>query len=264
MNGDRDWPQSNGQNCVVIAGAGPGEIDHITVSALRAIHQADVILYDALVGQSIQAEFPASALTLFVGKRCGNHAYTQTMIIAAMIEHALAGRRVLRLKGGDPSTFAHLASEIEALEGIGTPYKIVPGVSAMQAAAAEIARPLTLRQTARNLWVTDGHSEELFRQLPAMARFPGTLVYYMAAGRTSEICTQLIAEGMRANCPAALIENAGSARAQVQTATVADFANGLLARLSAGPGIFIVGEAVRNSTDLSDFALTSDAVTAQF
>lgn len=239
---------------ITIAGAGPGEIDHITVAALKAIRAADVILYDALVRQSIIAEFPQGAKTVFVGKRCGNHAYTQTMIIAEMIKHAMAGSNVVRLKGGDPSIFAHLSSEIAALAALKIPYKILPGVSAMQAAAAELGRPLTLRQSARHVWVTDGHAADLEHNAPKMAQFPGTLVFYMGSGRTAEICRLLLEHGLAGETAAALIENAGSAEAASQTGSVTDFAAEKFSRVSAGPGLFLIGVAIGNEPDTGNEA----------
>ena len=234
---------------VIIAGAGPGEIDHITVAALKAIRVADVILYDALLRPSIIAEFPHGAETIVVGKRCGTHAYTQTMIIAEIIKHAMAGRNVVRLKGGDPSIFAHLSSEIAALAALKIPYKILPGVSAMQAAAAELGRPLTLRQSARHVWVTDGHAADLEHNAPKMAQFPGTLVFYMGSARTAEICRLLLQHGLAGETAAALIENAGSTEATAQTGSVADFAAEKIHRATNGPGLFIIGIAVGNEPD---------------
>ncbi len=234
---------------VTIAGAGPGEIDHITVAALKAIRAADVILYDALIRTSVIAEFPQNAVTIFVGKRCGNHAYTQTMIVAEMIRHAMAGRHVVRLKGGDPSIFAHLASEIAALAALKIPYKILPGVSAMQAAAAELARPLTLRQNARHVWVTDGHAADLENNAAKMAAFPGTLVFYMGSTRTAEISRLLMQHGLAGETAAALVENAGSALAASHTGTVADFAAERLQRTTSGPGLFLIGVAIASEPD---------------
>ncbi len=229
---------------VTIAGAGPGELDHLTVAVLKAIRAADVILYDALIQPSIIAEFPAAAEKIFVGKRCGNHAYTQTMIVSAMIENALMGKNVLRLKGGDPSVFAHLASELTALEKLEIPVKILPGVSAMLTAAAELKVPLTTRETNRHIWVTDGHSSELEKYGEQMAAFPGTLVFYMGAGRTVEITSLLMSWGMPENKAAALIENAGGENAVLARGTVSDFASENLCRTTEGPGIFLIGDAI--------------------
>lgn len=233
---------------VTIAGAGPGELDHLTLGALRAIHAADVILYDALVGDSIIAQFPPGAQAIFVGKRCGNHAYTQTMILATMIEHAMAGRNVLRLKGGDPAIFAHLSAELEALQILGIETRILPGVTAMLAAAAEIRRPLTTRGANRHIWITDGHSDDVQKYASSMATFPGTLVFYMGAGRVREIAQLLIAHGIEETKPCVLVENAGRDGCAVSNATVADAAAGLVTRSTDGPGILLMGEALREHT----------------
>ncbi|MFZ5628084.1 MAG: uroporphyrinogen-III C-methyltransferase [Spirochaetota bacterium] len=233
---------------VTIAGAGPGELEHLTIAALRAIHSADVILYDALIGDSIKAEFPATAETIFVGKRCGNHAYTQTMIVAAMIEHALAGRHVLRLKGGDPAIFAHLSAELEALQKLGIETRILPGVTAMLTAAADLGRPLTTRGNNRHIWVTDGHSEDIKKYAGKMAAFPGTLVFYMGAGRAREIAQLLMENGIEKNKPCVLVENAGSNQRHVSRGTVADAAVGAITRSTHGPGILLLGDALAADT----------------
>lgn len=234
---------------VVIAGAGPGEIDHLTIGVFREIKQADVILYDALIRDSIVAEFPESCEQIFVGKRCGTHAYTQTMIIASLIEHALAGKRVLRLKGGDPSIFAHLASEIDALHALGIPLKILPGVSAMLAAAAELQVPLTTRGQSRHIWVSDGHADDISDNAEQMANYSGTLVFYMGAERCATIATCLAAHGLGASTPCALVENAGSHDAVLQRATLSELTAHRIARLTSGPGILLIGEALRTSND---------------
>lgn len=230
---------------VTIAGAGPGELEHLTIGALAAIESADVILYDALIRESIISKFPPAAQRLFVGKRCGNHAYTQTMIVSAMIEHALLGKHVVRLKGGDPAIFAHLASELSALNALEIPVKILPGVSAMLTAAAELKVPLTTRGNNRHIWITDGHSADLENYGEEMARFPGTLVFYMGAGKTAEIASLLMSWGEDPGKPAALIENAGSANAQVQRGKLSEFAGLKFTRATSGPGIFLIGEALR-------------------
>jgi len=241
---------------VIIAGAGPGHINHITVGVLKEIKKADVILYDALIGETIVAEFPQSAKQIFVGKRCGNHAYTQTMIIAAMIEHAMAGKRVLRLKGGDPAIFAHLKSELEALSELGIETKVLPGISAMLTAAAELKIPLTTRQGARHIWITDGHAKDLEESIPEMAAFDGTIIFYMGANRAALISALLMSHGMRHEMPAVLIENAGSAESCHAKGTISDFASERLARQTKGPGILMVGEALVVG-ELNERALTA-------
>jgi uroporphyrin-III C-methyltransferase len=252
-----------GAGKVTIAGAGPGQLEHLTLAALRAIHEADVILYDALIDDSILAEFPPAAESVFVGKRCGNHAYTQTMIIAAMITHAMQGKHVVRLKGGDPAIFAHLTSELEALRALQIEVKILPGVTAMLTAAACLKTPLTARKTNRHIWVTDGHAPDLASHAPAMAFFPGTLVFYMGAGRAAEIAELLCKAGMCVDMPAALVENAGHSEAISSVAAIADFRDGKFGRLTEGPGIFMVGSAISGETESHDIGAAKDAATAQ-
>lgn len=248
---------------VTIAGAGPGQLEHLTLATLRAIHEADVILYDALIDDSIIAEFPTRAEQLFVGKRCGNHAYTQTMIIAAMISHAMQGKHVVRLKGGDPAIFAHLTSELEALRELQIEVRILPGVTAMLTAAACLKTPLTARRTNRHIWVTDGHSPDLATHAAAMAVFPGTLVFYMGAGRAAQIAQLLCAAGMRTDMPAALVENAGNSDAVTSVATVAAFRNGELARRTAGPGILMVGSAIAGESNTDDLGAAKHVFAAE-
>ncbi len=247
---------------VTIAGAGPGQIDHLTIAALRAIHQADVILYDALIEDSIIAEFPRTAETIFVGKRCGNHAYTQTMIIAAMISHAMQGKHVVRLKGGDPAIFAHLTSELEALRQLQIEVNILPGVTAMLTAAAALQAPLTARQTNRHIWVTDGHSADLAGHASAMAQFPGTLVFYMAAGRAAHIAQLLCDAGMSFDVPAALVENAGKPETVKSLTTIGSFYRSEIVRQTTGPGILIVGTALSGESADAKTAF-NDAAAAQ-
>lgn len=239
---------------VTIVGAGPGQLEHLTLAALKAIQEAEVILYDALVEDSIIAEFPSNALAIFVGKRCGNHAYTQTMIISALITQAMQGKHVVRLKGGDPAIFAHLSSELAALRELQIPVRILPGVTAMLTAAAELRTPLTTRNTNRHIWVTDGHSADLPKHANAMAAFPGTLVFYMGADKAPAIAALLAGAGLNANTPAALVENAGHHDAVTTLSTIADFQLKRCGRQTAGPGIFLIGTALSDSQKVNEAA----------
>lgn len=245
---------------VTIAGAGPGQLEHLTLAVLNAIHNAEVILFDALIDESIIAEFPRSAVKIFVGKRCGNHAYTQTMVIAAMIEHAMAGRNVLRLKGGDPAIFAHLAAELEALQALGIETRVLPGVTAMLSAAADLKRPLTVRGASRHIWIADGHANDIHRYAAQMAHFPGTLVFYMGAGRCRELAQLLLAHGLRQDKPCALIESAGSAQRKISYGSASDAASGKIARITNGPGILLMGDALADASAVieAEYAHTAE------
>ena len=239
---------------VSIIGAGSGELEMMTIKGYRRLLEADVILYDALLRPSIIEAFPSQAETLFVGKRCGKHAFTQSMISEVMLDRSQKGKHVVRLKGGDPSLFAHLAEEIAALKAANIPYEIVPGVSAASAAAAHFGVPLTERGKVSNVWITDGHNKNLSQLVPQMAKFSGTLVFYMAAGRIREILQSLIHHGIDTDISALIVESALSRDARQFAFTLKTFLEENIALPAfTGPTILLVGSALCNAIEsLSD------------
>ena len=194
---------------VSLVGAGPGCPDLITLRGLKALAAAEVILYDALLDPAYAEYFPRQALALSVGKRCGKARVEQSGIHRLMIGHALCGRRVVRLKGGDPLIFGRGGEEAQALEAAGIPFEVIPGVSALQAGAAGAGFPLTYRGVSRRITVLEGHhlpeTPAAWRNLVAS---DGTIAVYMGTRTIQALSQSLLEHGAAPTLPVALVEQA--------------------------------------------------------
>jgi uroporphyrin-III C-methyltransferase / precorrin-2 dehydrogenase / sirohydrochlorin ferrochelatase len=249
---------------VYLVGAGPGDPDLLTVKALKLLACADVILHDDLVPAEILALAGPRAAIVNVGKRCGAKGATQSEINARMIAAARAGRSVVRLKGGDPAIFGRLAEEIDALDSEHIPWEIVPGITAGLAAAAALGASLTDRQkSARVVIVTNHHAAGSANTRPDwqnLARQDATLVIYMPGHDFDELRGRLLAAGLPAEIPAAVVSRAASPGESVVCASLGEL-NSLL-RVPA-PSILLVGwaldSAVRRSLAASAPALLAEA-----
>jgi len=235
---------------VVLVGAGPGDPDLLTVKAARALASADVVLYDHLVSDEVLALLPPGADRIYVGKQSARHALPQEEIIASMLRLARSGRRVLRLKGGDPYIFGRGGEEAEALAQAGIAFEVIPGISAAQGAAASAGIPLTHRDHAASLlWVT-GHlraetPDQLGLDWPALARPNQTLVIYMGVAALPVISSELIRHGLAPDTPAAIVERAtlpGQRTLVGCLRTLPALARGLAVRT---PALIVVGDVVR-------------------
>lgn len=227
---------------VTLVGAGPGHADFLTLAGLKAIQQAEVILYDALLAPDIRRFFPKKAKTVYVGKRCGQHALRQDQINARLVEFAQEGFRVVRLKGGDPFIFGRGAEEVEALRKEGIPYAIVPGVSALNGIAAQVALPVTARTHSNEFRAIQGHSlpdDPLYWQ--GLARYQGTLVVFMGVENVVAIVRRLLASGAEGDRPIALIESDERGDTHVSRSKIAIIASEGFARQTTGPGIIYIG-----------------------
>ena len=232
----------------VFAGAGIGG-GSITLDGIRALQSAEVCLYDALLDETVLAHLPPTAQRVYVGKRQGAHSQPQEEINRLLCDHVRRGRCVVRLKGGDPSIFGRLAEEVEALEAFGLASRVLPGISAMQVAAADTGILLTRREVARGFAVmTPRQSGGVLAPVGADARAALPVVFYMAVAAAPAIATELLADGAAAATPCALVFGAGSDQEQVVRATLATLP-GTLAAVDAAirslPGLFIVGEIAR-------------------
>jgi uroporphyrin-III C-methyltransferase len=239
---DGEFPRGT----VWLVGAGPGDADLLTRKAERLIGAASVIFHDALVGPDILALAPRESRLVSVGKRSGRHSKDQKTIDTLIVEAALAGERVVRLKGGDPSIFGRAAEELDACRAAGVPVHVCPGLTAASAAAASLGRSLTLRGHARRLTFVTAHTlagAALDLDWKALADPGATLAVYMGKAAAREVSSGLIAAGMPPETPVAVVENA-SLPEERQVVTRLDLLPIAARALGDGPAVILIGQAV--------------------
>jgi uroporphyrin-III C-methyltransferase len=226
---------------VLLVGAGPGDPELITVRGARALAEADVVVFDRLAAPALLELAPATAERIYVGKEPGRSATPQREIERILVERALAGATVVRLKGGDPFVFGRGGEEAAACAEAGVHCEVVPGVSAAAAAPAAAGIPVTHRGVARSFAVVTGstaHDDELDLSKVAGA---DTLVILMAAGRLAQTCAELIVAGRPANEPSAIIQWAWTPDQRSVTGTLADLPTLAEAASIGPPATLVVG-----------------------
>jgi len=231
---------------VSLVGAGPGAEDLLTLRAQRALQAADVILFDRLVPEAVVAMGRRDAVRIYVGKAKGAHVVSQDEINATLIRHAREGRRVVRLKSGDPLIFGRAGEEMAALRAAGISFDIVPGITAAFAAAAENEIPLTLRGVASSLVFATGQDAdaETLPDWSGLALAGATVAVYMGHSVAGAVAKRLIEAGLSPSTPVAVAENASRADRKVLGGRL-DQLHLITARGDlAGPVLIIVGEAV--------------------
>ncbi|MBX6366897.1 MAG: uroporphyrinogen-III C-methyltransferase [Rhodospirillales bacterium] len=229
---------------VHLVGAGPGDPELLTLKAARLLREADVVVYDRLVAPEIMELVPKGAARIFVGKATSNHTLQQDEINELLVRLAVPGRRVVRLKGGDPLVFGRGGEEAEYLAAHGVDCEIVPGITAAAGCAAEVGIPLTHRGLATGLRFVTGHcraGEALDLNWQSLADPDTTLVVYMGLGNLGEIATRLVAAGLPATTPAAAIANGTTPQRQICRATLADLPGAVAAARLASPVLVIIG-----------------------
>ena len=228
---------------VVLVGAGPGDAGLLTLKGLQQIQQADVVVYDRLVSDEIMNLVRRDADRVFVGKRAGYHCVPQEEINQILLREAQSGKRVVRLKGGDPFIFGRGGEELETLCHAGIPFSVVPGITAASGCSAYSGIPLTHRDYAQSVRLVTGHLKtggEL--DWANLAAEKQTLVFYMGLNQAAAIQEQLIAHGMQADMPVALVENGTSVQQRVVSGALSQL--GDLAQQVKSPSLIIVGRVV--------------------
>lgn len=238
---------------VVLVGAGPGDAGLLTLKGLQQIQQADVVVYDRLVSDDIMNLVRRDADRVFVGKRAGYHCVPQEEINQILLREAQSGKRVVRLKGGDPFIFGRGGEELETLCAAGIPFSVVPGITAASGCSAYSGIPLTHRDFAQGVRLITGHlktgSDLDWQNLAAEKQ---TLVFYMGLNQAAAIREKLIAHGMAADMPAAIVENGTAVNQKVVTGTLDRL--DILAQQMASPALIIVGRVVALRDKLNWFS----------
>ena len=239
---------------VILVGAGPGDPGLITRRGAEALASAEVVVYDALASPRLLDLAPPTALRVSAGKRANHATMTQAEINALLVEHAGQGRRVVRLKGGDPFVFGRGGEEAEYLRAHGVPFRVVPGVTAGLGATSYAGIPVTHREGASAVAFVTGHDDPSRPgrlDWSALARFPGTLVFYMGVTRLGAICRALIGEGKDPATPSAMIRSGTLPDQETVAGTLATLPD--LAREIRPPALLIVGEVVARRPGLDWF-----------
>ena len=250
---------ASAKGMVSLVGAGPGDPDLLTLRAFRLIQEADVVVYDRLVSAEIMSMVRKDAETIYAGKQRSAHSLPQDQINRLLADLAKAGKRVVRLKGGDPFIFGRGGEEIETLMEEGIPFQVVPGITAASGCSAYAGIPLTHRDYAQSCTFVTGHlqsgtvSDLDWRSLATPRQ---TLVIYMGLQGLPQICSQLIAHGCSPDLPAALIQQGTTQAQRVFTGTLASLPE-LVARTPIkAPTLAIIGEVVRLHDKLAWFGET--------
>lgn len=245
---------------VYLVGGGPGDPDLLTFRALRLMQQCDVCVYDKLVSKEVMELVRRDAELIYVGKSRDQHTLPQEEINALLARLALEGKRVLRLKGGDPFIFGRGGEEIETLIQHGVPFQVVPGITAANGVSSYAGIPLTHRDYAQACLFITGHLKDGTVDLDweAMARPRQTVVIYMGLVGLEQICAQLVAHGVSPHMPAAVIQQGTTQKQRVVESTLAELANDVAAAGLKPPSLTIIGEVVKLRSRLNWFTPTED------
>lgn len=250
---------------VLLVGAGPGDPDLLTLKAVRAIVKADAVVYDRLIPDEILALIPSGTARINVGKQAGYHPIPQNEINALLVRLARSGRKVVRLKGGDPYIFGRGCEEALALEQAGIDYEVVPGITAAQGCAASARIPLTHRGLATGVRYVTGHrrgDEPLDLDWRSLADPATTLVVYMGRASVEEIASQLIAHGLPADTPVIAVCQGTTSSEQRLCTSLAALPAAIRSTTFAGPVLFIIGRVAAIAAERKEDADAAPATIA--
>lgn len=240
---------------VWLVGAGPGDPDLLTFRALRLMQNCDVVLYDRLVAPAVMELVRRDADRIYVGKKEAEHVVPQDEINQMLIDLAKEGKRVLRLKGGDPFIFGRGGEEIDRLAENDIPFQVVPGITSASGCSSYAGIPLTHRDYAQSCQFVTGHMKDdvLDLEWQELARPAHTVVFYMGLNSLPEISKQLMAHGAPESRPVALVERGTTSQQRVVTGTLADIAETVIAENVKSPALIIVGDVVELRSRLAWF-----------
>lgn len=255
-NGEEYMIKQNSENKagkVWLAGAGPGDEGLLTVKTAELMETADVIVYDALISPEILSRIPAGKETIYVGKHAGNHPVPQEEINQILVREAEKGKRVLRLKGGDPFVFGRGGEELEILLGEGIPFEVVPGITSSVAVPAYAGIPVTHRDYTSSFHVITGHARKdgtLSIDFASLVKLNGTLVFLMSVSSMEKILNGLMEAGMDPGMPAAVLERGTTAKQRRVSATVGTLKEESEKAGIGTPAIIVVGKVCALAEDL--------------
>jgi len=239
---------------VTLVGAGPGDPDLLTLKGVKALAEANVVLYDALANEAIMNHSPKTAIRIFVGKRKGCHSYTQDQINQLIVDNALTYGNVVRLKGGDPFIFGRGSEEIEFVESFGIPTFVVPGISSAIAVPANQGISLTKRGISESFWVITGTTSErnLSADIALAAKSSATVVILMGMSKLAQIVS-LFQKESKGETPIAIIQNGTLSNEKIGIGTINTIQEVVAENKVSNPAIIVIGEAVRERNKLKGF-----------
>ncbi|RCS26576.1 uroporphyrinogen-III C-methyltransferase [Polaribacter sp. WD7] len=238
---------------LTVVGAGPGDVDLITIKAIKTLKVADVVLYDALVNEKLLAYINPNAEKIFVGKRRGCYKYQQEQINELIVSRAKLDGHVVRLKGGDPFIFGRGAEEMEYAANFGIEVAMVPGISSSMAVAASQNIPVTKRGSAESFWVITGTTKEhkLSNDVKLAAKSNATVVVLMGMSKLAQIVALFKAEGKH-NLPVAIIQNGTRPDEKVGIGTVDTIEDIVAEKDLKNPAIILLGEVVNHRQSIAE------------
>jgi uroporphyrinogen III methyltransferase/synthase len=228
---------------VIFVGAGTGRTEYCTLAGIRALQRCEVCLHDRLLDRALLDHLPGAAEVVDVGKQCNRHTFDQAAITQMILDYTRQGRRVVRLKGGDPALFSRLAEEVDALEALHLPYHVLPGISSLTAAACGSGILLTRRGVSRGFCaLTPRQRGGGIAPVGSKARCQLPVIFFMGAAVAGEVTRQLLDDGISPDTPAACVFSAGSDTETVLRGTVTNIAECVAPRRGEQPGLLIIGD----------------------
>lgn len=230
---------------LTLIGAGPGDIELVTLKGIRAIKSADVVLYDALANEELLEYARPEALRIYVGKRLGKYVYTQDEINQKIVTLALEYGHVVRLKGGDPFVFGRGFEEIEYARNFNIECEVISGVTSAIAAPASIGIPVTTRGFSESFWVITGttKSGELSKDIQLAAQSTATVVILMGMSKLTQICELFISHG-KSETPVAIIQNGTRTNVNFAIGTISTIIQSVREQQISNPAVIVIGEVV--------------------